>query len=178
MAKKPWTRNQKILLTGLLVAAVSALAAVIGLFMQTGKGPVTIVGDGAVVGDGATAVVDKRQGIDSEFLFSQTLQLAEAKGGLEIELAQAREERDKAIKRIEELEAKGNRPDAEKALRELRETGDMTGLQNLLIEERDKNRDALIQRNREIVAVAYLRGDMGVAEEACREILGFDGRRS
>jgi len=100
--------------------------------------------------------------------------LAETKGGLETELEHARRERDNAIKRVEELKAQGNRPDAEEALRELRDTGDMAALQTLLIEERDRHKDALIQRNREIVAVAYLRGDIDIAAEACNEILRLD----
>lgn len=174
MAKKPWTRNQRILLWTLIPTAILAVVAVAGLFMQEEKGSVAVEGDGAVVGNNATVLIDKRQGIDTEFLFSQTLQLAEAKGALEIGLKQAREERDKAIKRVEELEAQGNRPDAEKALRELRNTGDLTTLQRLLIEERDKHRDLLIQRNREIAGVAYLRGDIGITEEACKEILRLD----
>ena len=129
-----------------IVAAIPALVAIVGLFLRKEKGAVAVDGDGTVVGNNATVLVDKRQGIDSEFLYSQNLQLAEAKGGLEIELEQAREERDKAISRVEEIEAQGNRPDAKKVLRELRGTGDMTALQILLIEERDKHRDLLIQR--------------------------------
>ncbi len=126
------------------------------------------------MGDGATVLVDKRQGIDGELLLSHTLRLAQDKGGLEIELEQAKKERDNAVKRAEELEAQGNRPDAEEALRQLRETGDTAGLQRLLVEERDKHRDALIQRNREIAAVAYLRGDIDACEDACNEMLKLD----
>jgi len=77
----------------------------------------------------------------------------------------------KSVERIEKLKAEGNRPDAEKALEELRESGDMMRLQELLIKDRDKHRDALIQRNREIAAVAFLRGDINIATEAVNEIL-------
>ena len=78
MAKKRWTRNQKLILAGVIVAAISALT---GLFMRT-------------------KVLEKRQGIDSESLFSRAIQLAQDKGGLQIELEQARKELDKAIGRM------------------------------------------------------------------------------
>jgi len=76
-----------------------------------------------------------------------------------------------AVERIKKLEVEGNRPDAEKVLEELSKSGDMMRFQELLIKDRDENRDALIQRNREIAAVAYLRGDINIAKETIDEIL-------
>ena len=102
---------------------------------------------------------------------SKAIELAEDKGRAEEQIEQLKDELAKAVERIRKLEAEGNRPDAEKALKELRESGDMMRLQELLIQDRDEHRDALIQRNREIAAVAYLRGDIDIATEAVNEIL-------
>jgi len=102
---------------------------------------------------------------------SRAIELAEAKGRAEEQIEQLKTELAKAVERIKKLQAEGNRPDAEKALEELRESGDMMRLQELLIQDRDEHRDALIQRNREIAAVAYLRGDIDIAIEAIDEIL-------
>ena len=102
---------------------------------------------------------------------SKAIELAEDKGRAEEQIEQLKDELAKAVERIKKLEAEGNRPDAEKALEELRESGDMRRLQELLIRDRDEHRDALIQRNREISAVAYLRGDIDIASDAVNEIL-------
>ena len=110
-------------------------------------------------------------GIKGELILSKTIEVAEAKGRAELEIEQLKEELAKAVERIKRLEAEGNRPDAVEALEELRKSGDMTRLQELLIKDRDEHRDALVERNREISAVAYLRGDLDVAEEAVNEIL-------
>lgn len=122
------------------MAAISALVAIVGVLIKKEKGSVAVEGDGTVVGNNATVLVDRRQGIGSEFPYSETQRLAEVKGILEVELKNtrveleyAKKERDKAVKRVERIEAQGNRQDAEQALREMRETGDMTGLQRLLI---------------------------------------------
>jgi hypothetical protein len=44
-------------------------------------------------------------------------------------------------------------------------------LQKLLIKERDKHKDALIQSNREIAAIAYARGDKETSLAAREEVL-------
>ncbi len=106
-------------------------------------------------------------------LVSKAMEVAEAKGRAEQEIANLKGELAKAVERIRKLEVEGKRPDAARALQELRKSGDMSRLQELLIKDRDEHRDALIQRNREITAVAYLRGEIDVAIEAVDEILKF-----
>jgi len=130
-----------------------------------------INGDGTAIGDNPIVTIDKRQGIDGELVLSKVVEEAEAKGRAEQQIEQLKDGLAKAVERIKKLEAEGNRPDAEKALEELRESGDMRRLQELLIRDREEHRDALIQRNREIAAVAYLRGDIDIASEAVDEIL-------
>ena len=130
-----------------------------------------INGDGTAIGDKPIVTIDKRQGIDGEIVLSKAIEEAEAKGRADEQIEQLKDELAKAIERIKKLEAEGNRPDAEKALKELRESGDMRRLQELLIQDREEHRDALIQRNREIAAVAYLRGDIDISTEAVEEIL-------
>ena len=130
-----------------------------------------INGDGTAIGDNPIVTIDKRQGIDGELVLSKVVEEAEAKGRAEQQIEQLKDELAKAVERIRKLEAEGNRPDAEKALEELRESGDMRRLQELLIRDREEHRDALIQRNREIAAVAYLRDDIDISTEAVDEIL-------
>ena len=103
-----------------------------------------INGDGTAIGENPVVTIDKRRGIDGEIVLSKAFELAEYKGRADEQIEQLKEELEKAIERIKKLEAEGNRPDAEKALEELRESGDMMRLQELLIKDRDKPRDALI----------------------------------
>ena len=130
-----------------------------------------INGDGSAIGDKPVVNIDKRQGVDGELVLSKAIEAAEAKGRAEEQIEQLKDQLANAVERMRKLEAAGNRPDAEKALEELRESGEMSRLQELLIKDRDEHRDALIQRNREIAAVSYLRGDIDIAEEAVDEIL-------
>ncbi len=88
---------------------------------------------------------------------------------LQIELVE--EKAAAGIERIRELGARGDRPGAEQVLEELRKSGDMAGLQALLIQDRDKQGDDLVDRNKEIAAVAYMRGDNEAAIQAFEEIL-------
>jgi tetratricopeptide (TPR) repeat protein len=76
-----------------------------------------------------------------------------------------------ALQRAAKAEARGDVPDAEGVIEELRETGDTKRLLDVLIRERDSKRDSMVERNREIAAVAYLRGDMEIARTAVDEIL-------
>ncbi|MBW8000985.1 MAG: tetratricopeptide repeat protein [Planctomycetes bacterium] len=131
-------------------------------------------GDGNVVGDNVVVTVDKRSGISEEAALDKIVEQAAARGQLEVEIDNSKDELAKAVARIKELEAGGNRPDAEKALDELRKSNDMSMLQALLIKDRDEHRNQVIQRNREIAAVAYLRGDIDIAKEAVGEILRLE----
>jgi len=109
--------------------------------------------------------------VDAEFILSKAIGEAERKGRAEEQIDQLKGELVKALERVRQLETKGNRPDATEALQELRKSGDMRRLQELLIKDRDERCDALIERNYEIAAVAYLRGDINVALAATDEVL-------
>jgi tetratricopeptide (TPR) repeat protein len=130
-----------------------------------------IEGDGTVIGDDAHVTVDKRRGVDPNLLLDRAIKEAVAKGRAIEQAEQLKEQLAKAVERGEKIVAEGNRPDAEIAIEKLYESGDIKLLQKLLIKDRDEHRDALIQRNREIAAVAYLRGDIDIAREAVNEIL-------
>jgi tetratricopeptide (TPR) repeat protein len=170
--------GETIALWALIVAAVAGIVVPVVLHFLKRKDEHSqhvdvgrINGDGTAIGNKPVVNIDKRQGIDGGLVLSKAIETAEAKGRAEEQIEQLKDELAKAVERMRKLEAAGNRPDAEKALEELRESGEMSRLQELLIKDRDEHRDALIQRNREIAAVSYLRGDIDVAEEAVNEIL-------
>ena len=172
------SKNQTIALWGVIIAAITGIIVPIILYILKKKREHIqhvdvgrINGDGTAIGDNPIVTIDKRQGIDGELVLLKVMEVAEAKGRADEQIEQLKDDLEKAIERIKILEAKGSQPDAEKALEELRKSGDMRRLQNLLIKDRDVNRDALIQRNREIAAVSYLRGDIDIASEAVDEIL-------
>ena len=172
------TKNETIALLGVIIAAIAGIIVPIILHLIKKKGGNSqrvdvgrINGDDIVIGDKPVVTIDKRRGIDGELVLSKAIEEAEAKGRADEQIEQLKEELAKAVERIKKLQAEGNRPDAEKALKELRESGDMMSLQELLIKDRDKHRDALIQRSREIAAVAYLRGDIDIAIKSVEEIL-------
>jgi len=180
---KSLSKNQKITLLGVFVADMSGIAVPIILNLRDNEvesPPTTvepnstvsvgsITGDGTVIGDNATVTVIKNQGVDPNLL--DKLINEAAKGRAIEQTEQWKDQLAKAIERIKNIEAEGNRPDAEKALDELRESGDLSGLQALLIKDRDEHQQALIQRNREIASVAFLKGDIDIAIEAVDEIL-------
>jgi tetratricopeptide (TPR) repeat protein len=76
-----------------------------------------------------------------------------------------------AILRAKGLTKPGRKTEAEEAIKELRKSGDMAKLQALLIADRDKHGNAMIERNHEIAAVAFLRGDINVASDAVEQVL-------
>jgi len=106
-----------------------------------------------------------------EKLISALVSQSEVKGQLQFEINGLKRQLSKAIERIKELEAKGQYKQAYQAIEDVRKSGDMAKLQSLLIEDRDRHQNEMIQRNREIAAVAYLRGNIDVAENAIDEIL-------
>lgn len=172
------TTGEKIAFWGVIVAAAVGVLPIILYLLKRKNSDAhkkvdvkRIDGDGTVIGDKATVTIDKRREVDGEIILSKVIEEATAKGRAEEQIAQLKDELAKAVERIKKLESEGNRPDAEKALEEFRKSRDMTQLQKLLIKDRDEHRDSLIQRNREIAAVAYLRGDIDVSEEAVDEIL-------
>lgn len=172
------SKNQKIALCGVIIAAISGIAVPIILNLRHKKvEPPSKVdvnridGNGTVIGDDAHVTVDKRRGVDAELILERVIKEAEAKGRAIEQAEQLKEQLAKAVERGEKIVAEGNRLDAEIVIEKLYESGDMSGLQELLIKDRDEHQQALIQRNREIAAVAYLRGDIDIAIDSVDEIL-------
>ena len=89
------------------------------------------------------------------------------------EIGELKEQLTKAVERANEAEKRGDVPEAEGIIEELRKSGDISRLLEFLVKDRDVQKDELIERNREIAAVAYLKGDIGVASDAVDEILKF-----
>lgn len=175
---KGLSKNQKIAFWDVIVTAISGIAVpiILNLRRKNVEPPTEInvgrlEGDGTVIGDDAHVTVDKRRGVDPNLLLDIAIKEAVAKGQAIEQAEQLKEQLAKAIDRANKILAEGNRPDAEKALAKARKNGDLSGLQELLIKDRDEYQQALIQRNREIAAVAYLRGDIDIAMEAIDEIL-------
>ncbi len=173
---KKLTTGQKIAFWSVIVAAIAGIVVPVVFYILPQKsggrdvGIERIEGDGTVIGDGASVAVDRR-GLDSEVLLARIIELAEAKGRDAEQMEDLKEDLAKAVERIKRLGAEGNRPDATGALEEVRESGDTARLQEVLIKDKNERRDGLVERNREIAAVAYLRGDMEVASGAVDEIL-------
>jgi len=175
---KGLSKNQKIALWGVIVAAISGIAVPVILSLRSKNvEPSTEVnvgrleGDGTVIGDDAHVTVDKRRGVDPNLLLDRAIKEAVAKGRAIEQAEQLKEQLAKAVEWGKKIVAEGNRLDAETAIEKLYESGDMSGLQELLIKNRDEHQQALIQRNREIAAVAYLRGEIDIAIEAVNGIL-------
>jgi tetratricopeptide (TPR) repeat protein len=134
--------------------------------------------DAIIATDRASVQIDNRQGLEPETVLAELKQSLLSQGDsqeriqqLEQQLGEYKQRLAEALKRVQGLQTKGEYPQAEQAIEDLRKSGDMTKLQALLIEDRDRRRNELIQRNREIAAVAYLRGDIQTADNAVDEIL-------
>ncbi|MGB2984563.1 MAG: tetratricopeptide repeat protein, partial [Phycisphaerae bacterium] len=141
-------------------------------------GNVKIGGDvnGDVITGGRDVTVHKHEGFTAEEV-AQIVEGATAtlSGRVAVqaeELGKLKEQHASAIRRAEEAERQGQ-PDAEAALQTLRESGDTDKLLAFLIEEDSRAREDTIQLNREIAAVAYLRGEIDTAESAVTQILRF-----
>lgn len=72
--------------------------------------------------------------------------------------------------RVEDRAEAGDQ-EAIDAVADARERGDTAGLLRVLVERRDESQQEQIELNREIAAIAYLRGDIDIAEEALALIL-------
>jgi tetratricopeptide (TPR) repeat protein len=79
-----------------------------------------------------------------------------------------------AIQRAAEAEDRISIPEANGIIEELRKTGDTKRLLDVLIKERDKNKNELIERNNEIGAVAYLRRETKIALDATEQVLALE----
>jgi tetratricopeptide (TPR) repeat protein len=96
-------------------------------------------------------------------------QQAEEISKLKTENSQVKRYLANSINRVKELEKGDRRDDAIAALDAIRKSGDTTKLL-ILIADKNLNKNT-IERNREISAIAYLRGDFDTALAAINEIL-------
>ncbi len=142
--------------------------------------------DNIVVGPHGTYVEAPQ--IDVDALVTRAMAASKMQGRLEERLSQSEREKEDlteqltaAIRRIAELEAQGGSLEAAEAIREIRASGDTGKLLGVLLQE-DKRlrgeetrlRDERVELNREIVAVAYLRGEFATAKEAINAILAVE----
>ncbi|MFA5783776.1 MAG: tetratricopeptide repeat protein, partial [Phycisphaerae bacterium] len=177
-SSKKWTRNQKILLAALVV---TAFGTIVGLIINKQSIKSTnIQRDTFSASDNAQVSVKNTHGLEPNQLFHEYALAHQTIGQqkyqidqLTFENREIKEQYDKTVKRIEELEIKGNN-DAAEALKQLRQTGNTEKLLALLIKERNRNQNAFIELNREIAAVAFLRGDIAIANYAVDQILKLD----
>ena len=152
--KKKWTRNQKLLLIMVIIGAVAAISPYILPFVTQNK----VINDKEI----EKVVIECLEKHRNKFQDFQQ------------DSEHLKEELRKAIERTKSLASKGNQPDAKKALKELLDNCDLYSIQKLLINERDKYRNALIQRNSEISAVAFLRGDVDVIQNTINQSLAIE----
>ena len=89
------------------------------------------------------------------------------------EIEELTKQRDEALDMARQGKAAGD-PLATEAVAEYERDGDMAGLQRLLIERKKKPKADLLNLNRKLAAVAYLRGDIDEAMATVKEILALD----
>lgn len=160
MAKKrPLTRNQKILVVTLVVLVISGVVVPFLVRLIPQRTAIDRQEIKKIVEEVIGDYLERQEGIAEES---------------HAESRQLKNELMRALERTIHLAVDEKRRDAAKAFDEVREKHDLRELQELLIKEKDKYRDAIVQRNREIAAVAYLRGDIDIAEVAIDEILGLE----
>ena len=120
----------------------------------------------------------ERQQINADEVANKVIALAEQKGKMFIDEGTLKKSLIDAIQRAEKLGESSKGTEVEKALEDLRRNGNTARLQTLLITDRETHKNEIkehtediIKRNNEITAVAYLRGDIGIALEAVEDIL-------
>lgn len=118
-----------------------------------------------------TPIIITNNGPNPDAMLDKFIEEARKNGKLEGEIDRLKTDLANAVNRVKELEKSGKSADAVAALNEIRKSGDAAKLQTVLIADRDLHKNALIKRNREISAVAYLRGDIDIALTAIEEIL-------
>ncbi|MGD0573540.1 MAG: tetratricopeptide repeat protein [Sedimentisphaerales bacterium] len=171
---KVWTRPQKIALVSVIVAAIGVLATIIGLYVYK-SGDRSQKVDVKIKGDKNAVTITQNYGLDVNEARDIANEIVKPYKDENIRLFQESIDLKKqlvsAIQRAAEAEARGNNPETKGVIEELRKTGDTRRLLDVLVKERDLQRNSLVERNREIAAVAYLHGDIEVARAAVDEIL-------
>jgi len=152
------TPGQRIALAGVIIAAIGIIVPVILHFMPR---------RGLTDEDIARIIAEAMQNLDKRTADSLAAN-PQQKNSLEEDLAGA-------IRRVYAVKQTDQGPEANAAIDQLRKSGDLSQLQAFLTEERDRHTDddqeSRLQRDREIAAVAFLRGDTNGALDANKEIL-------
>jgi tetratricopeptide (TPR) repeat protein len=114
----------------------------------------------------AQTVIDKYRG-ENEILRVK-------RSGTNPDVTMLRQQLINAIERLDETERKGDIKISGGIVGELRKSGDVSRLLDFLIVYRNLNKDNLIEVDKEISAVAYLKGDIELAAKTTNEILAID----
>jgi len=157
------TPGQWIALAGVIVAAIGVIIPIILHFMPR---------RGLTEENIARIIAEAMQNLDKRTADSLA-ENPQQKKRLEEDLAGA-------IQRVYAVRQTDQGPEANAAIDQMRESGDLSQLQAFLTEERDRHTDddqeSRLQREREIAAVAFLRGDANGALDANKEILEVQPR--
>ena len=182
-----WVRdNQKWVFSGIGVAVIGALGVLLKWLLRKGEPPDTSISQKAHTGDsspvrqlgtgkidtgGGDLTFDQCQGLDGrEIIMSLSGELATQARRDGEEITELKQHLAAAERRAEAADKRGD-TEARRAREAIRETGDTGLLLRFLMAQRDRLPGDAIQINREISAVAYLRGDIDVAESALDRIL-------
>ena len=122
-------------------------------------------------GNSGNPITINNNGHNPDSMLDKFIEEARRTGKLEGDIDRLKNDLANALNRVKELEKGGQHDDAVAALHAIRKSGNAAKLQAVLIADRDLHKDAMIERNREISAVAYLRGDIDIALAAVDEIL-------
>jgi tetratricopeptide (TPR) repeat protein len=130
------------------------------------SGDVTISGNGGNIVNSTVMGADRQELEEFRKLFERQLaakdeQIAAKDGQLDIAL--------RAVERLRQQASSGDR-DAANAISETRKSGDTSALLEVLIAERDHGFAKQTELNREIAAIAYLRGDIDTADRAVKAL--------
>ena len=162
-----WISKHKTwMFSGIGVAILILITACDNKGAKVVTGPITVQGGGnfEIIGGDKTSLDGKDVATIVEKIVAQNTR---DKEGLFQEIGNLKEQLALALQRAAEADI----PEAKGVIEELRKTGDTKRLLDVLVKERDLQRNSLIERNREIAAVAYLRGDIEIARTAVEEIL-------
>lgn len=178
---KRFSRNQKIAFWSVIVMAISGILVPVILTLRSNnvepsyKANVDrIVGDGTIIGNVDTVTIEKREGVDPNFLLEKTLELAMDKALLEQKLEELEQ---RAIAQAQQLKAEGN-SQAKEALNEYQKNGNTAKLLALLLQERERigqqvtsATEKLTELDRQITSVAFRRREMLIASQAVERLL-------
>ena len=203
---KKWTRNQKLMLAGVLIALAALFITGIGVIIHkqhsamnttiiSGQQPQQNIADHNSsikitqrdtfnVSDNGKVEVTNINGIDPNLVQKIIDNAFEGQRFAEKQALYHQQEKEEykkqltiALNRIKQLEVQGSL-DATEVLKQLRESGNTEKLQVMLVDEINRHQTEIalyqgqyVQLNREVAAVAYLRGHIETSNNAIDEIL-------